>query len=138
MDHHNTYRLIEIFEHILKEHIQVLVTNWINQGIISNNIEEYENATNDTWTELQDHIFDISYSGINILLTPELIIRCLNFIKESELSEFGEMVSFINPKESYNINTIIQYTSFLLIEFELFEAFKTCVMECLEYETSPL
>jgi hypothetical protein len=138
MDHHNTYRLIEIFKDTLKQHIQVLVTNWINQGIISNNIEEYENATNDTWTELQDHIFDISYTGINILLTPELIIRCLNFIKESELSEFGEMVSFINPKESYNIQTIIQYTSFILIEFELFEAFKTWVMECLEYQTYSL
>jgi len=136
----NTRRLIAIMERSMKEHTQQLVTHWIDINIL--NPLDYEDRESEKWSTLLDHIFDRRvYSSRNIFPTPDLIIRCLNFIKETELSEFGELTSFQDPADSYNIENIFRNTAFLLIEFEIIDILKNWVIECFpiqEYEVQEL
>ena len=135
----NTRRVIAIFEHTIKEHTQQRVRQMLGQNIINPQDyveEEYDDddeglIENSQWYDLHDILFDTEWhAGRNIFPTPDLIIRCLNFIRETELSEFGRVVSFQDPSDTYNIEHIFRHTAFLLVGFEIFDRFKNWVIEC--------
>ena len=127
----NTRRLFAILQQSIKEHTQQWVTNWLDLNHI--HPQDYEDIESDHWYPLIARIFHREfYISINIFPTPDLIIRCLNFIKETELSKFGGLISFQDPEEEYNIVEILRNTAFLLVEFEIIDIFKNWVIECFQ------
>jgi hypothetical protein len=126
----NTRRLIAIFENSIKEYTQQRVADLINSNII--NPQNYDANTGlDQWLGLNDLIFvEELYTGRSIFPTPDLIIRCLNYIKQTELREYGEFLSFQDQEDTFNIEQIFRTTALLLVEFEIFDIFKNWVIEC--------
>jgi len=129
----NTRRIFAILQQSIKEHTQQCVTNWLEINMI--HPQDYADIESDQWYQLLDRIFHIDvYTNRNIFPTPDLIVRCLNFIKETELSNYGELISFQDPEEEYNILEILRKTALLLVEFEIIDIFKNWVMECFQMQ----
>lgn len=128
-NNNNTRKLIAIFKNSMKEYTQQKVIDLMDQNVLDP--LDYENDASVLWFELQDTIFDdAGYSSRNIFPTPDLIIRSLNFIRETELLNFGEVLSYQDLDDSYSIDNIFRNAANYLVEYEINYMFRGWVKEC--------
>ena len=127
-NNNNTRRLIAILQNSMKEYTQEQVMDLIDRNILEQS--DYEDDSSVVWFELQDTIFDERYTSRNIFPTPDLIIRCLNFIRETELLNFGEVLSYQELDDPYSINNIFRSTANYLVEYEINYMFRKWVKDC--------
>jgi len=128
-NNNNTRRVIANFKSSMKEHTQQRVIE-LMEGHVLNKID-YVDDGSVLWFDLQDIIFDDEgYTGRNIFPTTDLIIRSLNFIRETELLNFGEVLSYKNMDDSYSIDNIFRNTANYLVEYEINYMFREWVKEC--------
>jgi|688.fasta_scaffold1195030_1 hypothetical protein len=124
----NTRRLIAIYEQSMKEHTEQIINDLIERDILDPT--DYENDASVLWFDLQDNIFDNRYNGRNIFPTPDVIIRSLNFIRETELYNYGEVLSYQDIDDVYGVDNIFRKTAQYLVEFEINYKFKEWVKDC--------
>ena len=127
-NNNNTRRLIAIFRNSMKEYTQQKVIDLMESNILDP--LDYADDGSVLWFDLQDNIFDEGYSGRNIFPTPDLIIRSLNFIRETELLNFGEVLSYQDLDDPYSIDNIFRNVANYLVEYEINYMFRQWVKDC--------
>ena len=128
MTSNNTRRLAAIFEVSMKTHTQERIFDLMDRQLI--HPSDYAIEPSDMWYELPERIFDHTYTSRNIFATPDLLIRSLNFIKETELLNYGNLLSYQEPDEIYNVDNICRNTAYYLAEFDMNYQFINWVKEC--------
>lgn len=124
----NIRRVIAIFENSMKEYTQQKVTDLLNQNLL--NPSDYENEESDIWYDLHERVFDNEYTGRTIFPTPDLLIRCLNFIRETEIDNYGNIMSFQDIGDVYSVENIFRTTAYYLVDYEMNSQFIYWVKEC--------
>jgi hypothetical protein len=126
----NIRRVIAIFENSMKEYTQQKVTDLLNHNLL--NPSDYENEESDIWYDLHERVFDNEYTGRNIFPTPDLLIRCLNFIRETEMDNYGNVMSFQDISDVYSVENIFRTTAYYLVDYEMNSQFIYWVKECFQ------